>query len=61
MELPVITLTELAGNDLPFLNTLQLFLAPWVEDLMIFWWSVWLMALAMAIRFVIVYGDRTTS
>ena len=44
---------------MPTLDTLQQFLAPHIQDLISFWWFVWIMTAFALIRFVYVHGVRT--
>jgi type II secretory pathway component PulF len=57
-DLPFIALTALAGNEPHELNSFQRFLLPASDELSIVWWFVWLVTLAVVIRYAIVHGER---
>ncbi len=58
-DLPVIALTELAGNDISSLNQLQESMQPIASDIVVVWWIVWAITLVIVVRYAIVHGDYT--
>ena len=57
-SLPVIPLTELVGNDVPHLNTMQQFLAPHVGGITYLYWTLWIATLLYCIVYAIRNGER---
>ncbi|MSU73809.1 hypothetical protein EXS56_01585 [Candidatus Kaiserbacteria bacterium] len=55
-ELPIIALKELAGNDLPTLNTFQHVLVPYLGGIINAWWALWFVILLLVIRYTWVHG-----
>lgn len=60
-NLPTIVLNELIGNSPPQLNTLQSFLLPYTEPLVVFWWFVWFVTAIVLIRYVYIHGVRDSA